>query len=114
MMVFRVEHNRHRLRRMQVDVCETRFERGRGLLLRPRLDGETALMLPRCRAIHTIGMHYAIDVLFCDGRGRILSIHEKVGPCRIVRNQEARHVWELASGCARRWGWCVGDRIRPC
>lgn len=114
MIICRVEHNRHRLRRVQVQVCQTRLERGRGLLLRRRLDPETALMLPHCRAVHTIGMHYRIDVLFCDAEGRILSIHERVAPCRIAREPRASHVWELDAGTARRWGWAVGDRILPC
>jgi len=114
MIIFRVEHNRHRLRRMQVHVCETRLERSRGLLLRRRLDAETAYMLPRCRAVHTIGMHYRIDVLFCDEGGRILSIRENLGPCRIAHEPAASHVWELDAGTARRWGWAVGDRILPC
>lgn len=114
MMVFRVEHNRHRLRRVQVSVCETRFERGRGLLLRCRLPEDEAWLLPRCRAIHTIGMHYRIDVLFCDREGRILDIREGLGPCRVARRRDAAHVWELLAGSARRWGLAVGDRIRPC
>lgn len=114
MIIFRVEHNRLRLHRMQVHVCETRLERGRGLLLRRRPDPETALLLPRCRAVHTIGMHYPIDVLFCDERGRIISIRERLPPCRIARDRRACHVWEMSAGCASRHGWRVGDRIRPC
>lgn len=114
MIVFRVEHNRHRLRRMQVHVCQTGLERGRGLLLRRRLDQETAYMLPNCRAVHTVGMHYRIDVLFCDGEGRILSIRENLAPCRVARDRRACHAWELHAGMVRRWGWQVGDRILPC
>jgi uncharacterized membrane protein (UPF0127 family) len=114
MITFRVEHNRHRLRRVQVRVCQTRFERGRGLLLRPRPDQQTAYLLPNCRAVHTIGMHYPIDVLFCDRHGRIVGIRENLRPCRIAREQGACHVWELDAGTAQRWGWRVGDRIRPC
>jgi len=114
MMIFRVEHNRHRLRRMQVHVCQTRFERGRGLLLRRKLDHENAWLLPGCRAVHTIGMHYRIDVLFCDETGSIVSIRENLAPCRFARDPHASHVWELEAGTARRWGWRIGDRILPC
>lgn len=114
MILYRVEHNRHRLRRVQVQVCETRLERGRGLLLRRRLDADTALLLPYCRAVHTIGMHYRIDVMFCDAAGRILRIRENLGPCRFAHEPGARHVWEVDAGTVRRWGWQVGDWIRPC
>lgn len=113
MIIHRVEHNRRRLR-MQVHVCEGVYERGRGLLLRRQLDSETAWLLPRCRSVHTIGLHYRLDLLFCDADGRILRIDEDVRPCRIAREGRACQVWELRSGTARRWGWRVGDEIRPC
>jgi uncharacterized membrane protein (UPF0127 family) len=114
MMTFRVEHNRHRLHRVQVHVCESRLERGRGLLLRRQIEQDEAWLLPGCRAVHTIGMHYRIDVVFCDREGRILSIRDSLAPCRIARDRGAAHVWELLGGTARRWGLLVGDRIRPC
>jgi uncharacterized membrane protein (UPF0127 family) len=114
MMIFRVEHNRHRLQRLQVHVCESRLERGRGLLLRRRVDPDTALLLPNCRAIHTIGMRYRIDVIFCDSQGRILQVHENLAPCRVALRRDACHAWEVGAGMARRWGWNIGDVIRPC
>jgi uncharacterized membrane protein (UPF0127 family) len=113
MMIFRVEHNRRRLS-MQVHVCETRFERGRGLLLHPRPDVHTAFLLRNCRAVHTIGMSYPLDVLFCDGTGRILRIVPRLRPCRVAREHRARQVWELGAGAAEHWGWRVGDAILPC
>lgn len=113
MMICRVEHNRRRLR-MQVHVCESRLERGRGLLLRPRPDIHTAYLLRDCRSIHTIGMAYPLDVLFCDASGRILRVVCGVAPCRILRERRAHQVWELREGGANHWGWRVGDAIRPC
>jgi uncharacterized membrane protein (UPF0127 family) len=113
MIIFRVEHNRRRLR-MQVQVCESRLERGRGLLLRRRPRTDAALLLPGRRAVHTIGLHYPVDVLFCDGVGRILRIEPELPPCRIVRERRARQVWQLCAGGARHWQWRVGDAIRPC
>lgn len=113
MMVFRVEHNRRRLR-MQVHVCENRLEKGRGMLFRRRPGHDTAFLLRGCRAIHTIGMRFPIDVLFCDGTGRILRIEHGLVPCRVARERRASQVWELAAGGAQHWGWRVGDEIQPC
>lgn len=113
MIVCRVEHNRRRLR-MQVHVCESRIERGRGLLLRPKPDVHTAFLLRNCRSIHTLGMSYPLDVLFCDASGRILKIVTGLRPCRIAHEQRARQVWELCAGAAEHWGWQVGDAILPC
>lgn len=113
MIIFRVEHNRRRLG-MQVHVCESSLERGRGLLFRARPGRDTAFLLRDCRAIHTIGMHYPIDVLFCDAAGRILGIREGLRPCRVARDRRACQVWELDAGAVRHWGWRVGDEILPC
>lgn len=114
MIILRVEHNRHRLRRMQVHVCENRLERSRGLLLRRRPAADCAWLLPGSRVAHTIGVLYAIDVLFCDEAGRILRIERALPPGRIAREECARQVWQLRAGAVDRWGWRVGDSVRPC
>lgn len=113
MIIQRVEHNRRRLA-MQVHVCESRLERGRGLLLRRRPDPRTAYLLRRCSAVHTIGMTYAIDIVFCNDTGRILRIVRALRPFRIARHRQATQVWEVACGVVARWGWRVGDEIGPC
>jgi uncharacterized protein len=113
MRICRVEHNRRRLR-MEVKVCESRFERGRGMLLRPPPDLHTAMLLHDCRAVHTVGMAYPLDVLFCDASGRILRIVPCLKPCRVARERRAAQVWELRAGAASHWGWRVGDAIAPC
>lgn len=113
MMTCRVEHNRRRLR-IQVHVCENRFERGRGLLFRSRPGHDTAYLLRDCRAVHTLGMLYSIDLLFCDDDGRILRIDAAVPPCRFRREHRACQVWELPAGSTAHWGWRVGDTIQPC
>lgn len=113
MIVHRVEHNRRRLR-LLVHVCQTRGERARGLLLRRRPDGHTAYLLAPCSAVHTFGMTYPIDVLFCDPQGWVLEIVEHVKPWRMVRNGLAGSVWELRAGAASSLGIKPGDRISPC
>jgi uncharacterized membrane protein (UPF0127 family) len=113
MIVHRVEHNRRRLH-MHVHVCESRIERGRGLLLRRCPDRRTAFLLRDCSAVHTFGMTYPIDVLFCDEAGRILRIVKGLKPFRMARHGNASAVWEMRAGGAELWGWRVGDAIAPC
>ena len=45
---------------------ETMLERMRGLLGRPPLRPGQALLIDDCNMVHTIGMRYAIDVVFVD------------------------------------------------
>ena len=113
MIVHRVEHNRRRLP-MHVHVCETRLERGRGLLLRRCPDRRTAYLLRDCSAIHTVGMTYPLDVVFCDADGRILNIVRGLRPFRFARQEGASLVWEMPAGAADIWGWRIGDQIAPC
>lgn len=114
MIIFRVEHNRLRLQRLQVHVCENSMERSRGLILRRRPGMDCAWMMPGRRFAHTIGLHFPVDVLFCDAGGRILRIERALRPCRVASERHARQVWQLCAGGVERWGWNVGDQIRPC
>jgi uncharacterized membrane protein (UPF0127 family) len=113
MIVHRVEHNRRRLR-LLVHVCESRLERARGLLLRRRLDHQTAFLLAPCAAVHTVGMTYPIDVLFCAADGLILAVVEGLGPCRFARQAACSAVWEFRAGAVRALDLRPGDRINPC
>ena len=46
------------------EVADGFSARSRGLLGRKAYEG--ALVLPRTRAVHTVGMRFPIDVAFCD------------------------------------------------
>jgi uncharacterized membrane protein (UPF0127 family) len=113
MIIHRVQHNRRRLP-MHVHVCESRIERGRGLLMRRCPDQRTAYLLRNCSAVHTMGMAYAIDIVFCNASGRILHIVRGLRPFRLAHHSGAALVWETAAGVVERWGWQVGDEIGPC
>lgn len=113
MITHRIEHNRRRLP-MQVHVCESRIERGRGLLFRRCPDQRTAYLLRQCSGIHTVGLPFAIDIVFCDANGRILKIVRGLRPFRMARHADSCQVWELAAGGVAKWGWRVGDEIVPC
>lgn len=91
------------------EVAETRRERARGLLGRDGHEG--ALVLRRCRQVHTAGMRFAIDVAFCDRDGIVLRT-VTLRPWRM-----SRLVWrsalviEAEVGAFERWGLRPGDRV---
>jgi uncharacterized membrane protein (UPF0127 family) len=92
-----------------LEIAERRSERMRGLLGRDGLDG--ALMIPRCRSVHTLGMRFPIDVAFCDSDGvviRMMSLDPRRMTLPVWR---AKHVIEVESGAFARWGVSVGDRL---
>ena len=83
-----------------------------GLLARRRLGGEEALWLVPCRAVHTIGMRFPIDVLFLDREGGVVFMLEGLRPWRLSPIVLRAHgVLELRGGAIRKSGTRVGDRI---
>ena len=92
-----------------LEVAEGSLRRARGLLGRDALEG--ALWLPRTRAVHTLGMRFAIDVAYCDGAGRVLEI-VTMKPWRVGRPRlRARSIVEAEAGCLQRWGITVGTTL---
>ncbi|MBN9402181.1 MAG: DUF192 domain-containing protein [Burkholderiales bacterium] len=61
------------------------------------------LLLPGCRAVHTLGLARPVDLVFLDAEGRIVGTMPRVGPGRCALRRRARAVVELPAGyCARR------------
>lgn len=83
--------------------------RARGLLGRSGVEG--ALVLSKCRSVHTIGMKFAIDVAFLDANGFVLKV------AHMHRNRIGMPVWkattvvEAEAGAFERWGLKVGDQV---
>lgn len=71
-------------------------ERMRGLL--GTGPGVPAVLLPRCRSIHTYGMRYAIDVAFVAGDGTVLRVVRSLGPGSCAAHPDAVCVLERPSG----------------
>ncbi len=84
--------------------CEGALERMRGLLGRPALQPGEGLLIAPCNAVHTVGMRYAIDVVFMDAEGRVLNVRPALRPLRMAHAFRARQVLELAAGEAARLG----------
>jgi len=64
------------------------------------LDPEAAgagLLLPRCRAVHTFGMRFRLDLVFLDGAGRPLLVRRGVPAGRFAFERDAVAVLELPS-----------------
>jgi uncharacterized membrane protein (UPF0127 family) len=83
-------------------VAEARGVRARALGL-ARLDAlppDWALHIPRCRSVHTVGMRFALDLVWLDGEGRVVEVDSGVPRRRHVACRRARSVVELNAGRA--------------
>ena len=84
-----------------------------GLIGRRSLPRGEALLIPRCRSVHTVGMRFAIDVAFLRG-DTVLALRERVPPFRVVRagvGGDEVSALELAAGEAREVGIHPGSRL---
>ncbi len=91
------------------EVAEGFSARSRGLLGRPGYDG--AMVLPRTRAVHTLGMRFAIDVAFCD-KDMVVVGTTRLPPWRItLPRRGGRSIVEAEAGAFERWGLRVGDQL---
>lgn len=87
---------------LAVHRADTRRTRGRGLAGLPDLPPDRALHLIPCRSIHTIGMRFALDLLWLDGDGRLVRLDEAVQPRRMRTCLSARSVIEARAGSGTR------------
>jgi len=69
--------------------------RALGLSLLDRKDAGPGLLVPRCAAVHTFGMRFALDVHFLDADGVVLSSRPAVPPRRFVAHRAAAAVLEI-------------------
>lgn len=66
-----------------------------GLSLLDRADAGPGLLIPRCAAVHTFGMRFALDVCFLDAEGAVLDVRRAVPPRRFVARRAAAAVLEI-------------------
>jgi uncharacterized protein len=82
---------------MEVVVADSLWRRLVGLALR-RAPPRHALLIPRCRCVHTFGMRFALDLVWLDACGRVLAVDLDVPPRRVVARRGAWAVLEAPAG----------------
>ncbi len=73
-----------------------------GLARLKSLPRSRALHLHPCRSIHTIGMRFALDLVWLDRAGEVVRVDRDVRPWRHRACRRARSVVELRAGSADR------------
>jgi uncharacterized membrane protein (UPF0127 family) len=69
--------------------------RALGLSLLDRAEAGSGLLIPRCSAVHTFGMRFALDLLFLGEDEEILGVRRTVPPRRFVAHRGAAAVLEI-------------------
>lgn len=84
-------------------VAATRRARGRGLARLDRLPSDHALALERCCSVHTLGMRFALDLLWIDGAGTLVRLDAAVAPRRLRTCRQAWAAIECNAGDGERF-----------
>jgi hypothetical protein len=87
------------------------FDRLRGLIGSRQIDDDFGLLIPGCRAVHTMGMRFAIDLVFVNRDLTVLRVASNLRPMRFALCSKAAGVIELASGASQRVGIVEGCRL---
>ncbi len=73
-------------------------ERRRGLAGLDDLPAGRGLLLPGTRSVHTLGMRFALDLIWLDGAGAVVRVDRGVPPRRMRSCLRARAVVEVRAG----------------
>lgn len=93
-------------------VARTFREKTRGLLGRSGMAAGEALLIPRCRCVHTFFMRFDIGLIFVDEKNVVVSVREDVAPWRIAWERRAAAVIECAAESPALRRVKAGDRLQ--
>lgn len=96
----------------RVEVADNGAKRRKGLLGREMLPAGEGLWIVPCEAVHTLGMQFAIDLVYLDRDRRVQKVRSDVPPWRLSVCFSAHSVLELAAGSIRRSGTKPGDMLQ--
>ena len=85
--------------------------RRKGLLGRKGLESGEALWILPCEAVHTIGMQFAIDLVYLDRKYKVKKVRSDVGAWRLSACLSAHSVLELPAGTVQATQTRRGDQL---
>lgn len=95
-----------------IEVAESFFSRGKGLLGRLNLEMQQGLWIKPCNNIHTFFMKFNIDCIFIDRQMHVTRVIHDVKPFRMLGPFWKSHsVIEASAGFAKNYNVNVGDQL---
>lgn len=88
------------------------WERTRGLLGRPPLGVNEALWISPCNSVHSIGMSYALDLVYLNKQLEVVKLTTALKPLRASAALRAHSVLELRAGEIARLNISLGDKAQ--
>ena len=96
-----------------VKLAHTSGQRMKGLLGKENLPQGEALVITHCQSIHMFFMKFAIDVIFCDAKDKIVGVCKDVKPFQLSPVFfKASYAIELPSGTIVASKTELGDQLQ--
>ena len=94
--------------------CRSVWSKARGLMFTKKSDKALVFIFDKEKPIslHMFFVFYPIDVLFLDGKKRVVQLKEYFKPWHITFCKSAQYVIELPVGTIERTKTNVGDSVR--
>ncbi|MFA9272987.1 DUF192 domain-containing protein [Svornostia abyssi] len=92
-------------------VADGPLSRLRGLARLDELPEERGLLLTRTKSVHTLGMRFALDVVWLDRRGAVVRVDHDVQPRKHAACAGARSVVEVRSGSGDRFAAALSSQV---
>lgn len=94
-----------------VHVADGPLSRLRGLSRLDELPEDRGLLLTRTKSIHTLGMRFAVDLVWLDRRGRVVRVDHAIAPRRHAACRQAGSVVEVAAGAGDRFAEALATQV---
>ncbi len=95
-----------------IEVAETAVQRVKGLLGRDALADGQGLLFKHCSSMHTFFMHFPIDIIYTDKKGKVLKLAAGVRPFKLVAAPfRSFYAVELPVGAILQSRSKVGDHL---
>lgn len=96
----------------KINVADSFTKRLRGLMFRKDPLEEEGLWITPCNSIHMCFMKFAIDAVFINQEGRIVSMVEELQPWKFVKPVQGAHsVIEYPAGTISKFNLKLGESI---
>ena len=101
---------------LAVTVADCFFARLVGYLRFRKAPTNHAMLFPRCRAVHTLGMAFAIDLVWLDETGKVIAQTESLKPWRFAHCPKAAMALEMPASSIASKGIRLHQKMefRPC
>ncbi len=97
----------------RVEVANTPWSRMKGLLGRPRLPQDHALLITQCNSIHMVFMKFPIDAVFLDHADRVVGVVKGIQPFALSPIfWTAEKVLEVPAGTVDLKRISLGDQLQ--